>query len=85
MVFVMSNSDPNLDSIGLGIMGGAVVTALLDHLVEKGILTMTDVRSILTTASKHAGKGNAPAGLHAAQLISAILRRFPEGNGDKRS
>ena len=59
---------------------GAVVTALLDHLVQKGVLTVPEVHDILTATHRDIGhRGQSVAGLHADHLISALVRHFSEG------
>ena len=76
----MSEGDHNLDSLALGLVGGAVVTALLDRLVQKGVLTVAEVHDILTAAHRDIGhRGQSVAGLHADHLISALVRHFSEG------
>jgi hypothetical protein len=64
---------------GTALGGGIIIGALLDGLVEKGILTKPDIRKILTRASAGLGAHiQTPEGYDASQMIDGLLRRFPE-------
>jgi len=63
----------------MALAGGAIVTALLDTLVEKDILTVTEVRTVLLKAIKSIGPyAQTDIGHHASGMIATIMHdRFP--------
>lgn len=70
----MANTE--IDKIaGVGLAGGAVVSALLDTICTKGILTLDESRGVLDTAMKAlAPHMRTPAGYEASQIIGALMR-----------
>jgi hypothetical protein len=67
---------------GVGLAGGAVVSALLDTLYAKGILSS---RSVLSSAMNAlAPHQRTPAGYEASQIIAALMRvRFSQRGENK--
>jgi hypothetical protein len=55
----------------LAIAGGAILVALIDKLIEKGVLTKADAQAVMLTAMKNPF----PQGAHGADLIIADLSR----------
>jgi hypothetical protein len=68
-------------SRALALAGGAIVSALLDTLVEKGILSLPEVRGVLQRAiSSMAPYAQTTVGYEASGMIATIMRdRFPAG------
>jgi hypothetical protein len=67
-------------ALGYAFAGGGVMTALLDELVNKGVLTSDEVRGILQRAQN--GTANfyeTEIGREAGRVISDILASFSEG------
>ena len=64
----------DIKAAGTGLVGGAIASALLDILIEKNVITLTDARAVLDRASLaisiHVGT---PAGKEAIQNL-AVLR-----------
>jgi hypothetical protein len=62
----------------LSLAGGVIVTALLDTLIEKGILSRRDVRAVLETAFEDLGPyQTTPEGEHE-EVWGAEIARGPE-------
>ena len=63
----------------LALAGGAVVSALLDALVEKNVLTTREVRAVLLKAiNGMAPYAQTTVGYEASGMIATIMRdRFP--------
>ncbi|HEY8094470.1 MAG TPA: hypothetical protein VIE65_00050 [Methylobacter sp.] len=77
--------ESDIKAAGAGLVGGAIVSALLETLLEKNVLTLAEVRAVLERAlriaSMHSGT---PAGHEALQTIGTMmLNRFPE-HGQKK-
>jgi hypothetical protein len=70
---------------GVGLAGGAVVSALLDTLYAKGILSLEESRSVLSSAMNAlAPHQRTPAGYEASQIIAALMRvRFSQRGENK--
>ncbi len=68
-------------SRALALAGGAIVSALLDTLVEKGILNIPEVRAVLLKAINGIGAyAQTTVGYEASGMIATIMRdRFPVG------
>jgi len=66
-------------SRALALAGGAIVSALLDTLVEKGILTIPEMRAVLLKAINGIGPyAQTTVGYEASGMIATIMRdRFP--------
>jgi hypothetical protein len=63
----------------LSLAGGVIVTALLDTLIEKGILSHRDVRAVLETAVEDLGPyQTTPEGFEATSIVADLLQRYPE-------
>lgn len=64
---------------GLALAGGAVLTILLDELLNKGILTNDEIRSILQRSQNGvASLLGTEIGREASRAISGLFARFPE-------
>lgn len=71
--------DPKTSPEALAIATGAIISGLLDVLVQKNVLTVPEVRGALDSAMKGAGfRSQTPAGFEASQFIAALLRHFSE-------
>lgn len=71
--------DPQTSPNALAIAAGAIVSALLDVLVQKEVLSIPEVRSALQTAMQGAGsRSQSPDGFAASQFIAALMRHFSE-------
>ena len=71
--------DPKISPEALAIASSSILSALLDVLVTKEILTIPEIRAVLQDAMT--GVGHRPQsneGLDACQLIAAMLRHFSE-------
>jgi hypothetical protein len=77
----MEEGTPESMAIGLGVAGGAVLTILLDELLNKAVLTNGDIRGILQKAQNGvvAFYGSS-VGREAGRAIADLLARFPEQN-----
>lgn len=69
-------------SRALALAGGAIVTALLEALVEKNVLSVREVRAVLLKAINGIGPyAQTSVGYEASGMIAAIMRdRFPQGS-----
>lgn len=65
---------------GAALAGGLVAVSLLDALVKKGALTLTEARDVLRSAlDRLAPHHQMPGGFEASRIITEIMRvRFPE-------
>ena len=70
-------------SRALALAGGAIVSALLDMLVEKEILTQREVRSVLQKAiTGIAPYAHTTVGYEASGMIATIMHdRYPQKRG----
>jgi hypothetical protein len=68
----------------IGRATNAVLVSLLQTLLEKSVLSNTDVRAILTKAAYdlHPHEYAVPAGDAAGIILNEMLPRFPEDGGD---
>ena len=67
-------SDARARAVGMGIAGGAIAAALLDHLVAKGVLSSEDRQSVLEDAMYRAAMYTGTFdGLEASKVIGALL------------
>jgi hypothetical protein len=66
-------------SRALALAGGAIVSALLDALVEKDMLSVREVRAVLLKAMNAIGPyAQTPVGYEASGMIATIMHdRFP--------
>lgn len=62
----------------------AILTALLETLIDKNVLSKTEVRSLLTKAALGLGphEYTAPVKGAVGVILDDILPRFPEDGGD---
>jgi hypothetical protein len=59
---------------GAGLAGGLIVTALLDTLMAKDILTKTEIRDILRSSLQAIGPdAKTPEGYAASQIIMGLM------------
>lgn len=78
----MAPLDQQRDPSGFAIAGGAILPRLVELLIDKGILTIPEVRHVLTGAMRDIGpRLQTSSGLAASQTIGELLRRFSERNG----
>jgi polyhydroxyalkanoate synthesis regulator phasin len=70
-------------AIGMGIAGGAIATALIDLLIEKGLISNEDARGVLESAMYRAAMYTGTfEGLEATKIIGDLLEsRIEAGNG----
>lgn len=75
----MVSNDPRRDPLGIAIASGAIVSELLDLLVQKQILSISDVRGVLINATKGISlRVKLAGGFEASQFIDELQRHFPE-------
>jgi hypothetical protein len=74
------NSTGDKPALGSAIAGGAIVTALLEVLLEKGTLSVEEARTVLERALRNVGFHQRSAGAReAADAITKLMRgRFAE-------
>lgn len=60
----------------IGIGGGAIAVALMDHLIKSGFLTAEAARAILTDAQKRAMIF--PDGIEGARVVGEIYGTVPK-------
>ena len=75
-----NNSTGDKLALGSAIAGGAIVTALLEMLLEKGTLSVEEARTVLERALRNVGFQQRAAGAReAADAITKWMRgRFAE-------
>ena len=67
-------SDARARAVGMGIAGGAIAAALLDHLVAKGVLSGEERQVVLEDAMYRAAMYTGTFdGLEATKVIGALL------------
>jgi polyhydroxyalkanoate synthesis regulator phasin len=67
-------SDARARAVGMGIAGGAIAAALLDHLVAKGVLSADERQTVLEDAMYRAAMYTGTFdGLEATKVIGALL------------
>jgi hypothetical protein len=78
-----NNSTGDKLALGSAIAGGAIVTALLEVLLEKGTLSVEEARTVLERALRNVGFHQRAAGAReAAGAITKLMRgRFAERSG----
>jgi hypothetical protein len=71
---------PTTDSaLGIAFAGGAVLTCLLDELVNQGVLSEDDIRGVLQRASNSIVPFyDTQIGLDASRAFAVLFARFPE-------
>jgi len=71
---------PTASPPGMAIASGGLVTALLDHLIKRKVLSAADVRGIITTAENEIGTYRTHVAFNdACVVMGALLQRFPAG------
>jgi hypothetical protein len=72
--------DPKISPEALAIASGSIISALLDMLVTKEILSIPEIREVLHDAMTGVGHRlpQSKEGFDASQLIAAMLRHFSE-------
>jgi len=70
-------------AIGMGIAGGASAAALIDRLIEKGVIDHEEVRGVLESAMYRAAMYTGTfEGLEATKIIGDLLETgLPAGSG----
>ena len=72
-------------AIGMGIAGGAIVTALIDLLIEKGMVDHEEARRVLESAMYRAAMYTGTLeGLEATNIIGRLLESGIAGNDGLR-
>jgi hypothetical protein len=75
----MVSNDPRRDPLGIAIASGAIVSELLDLLVQRQILSTSDVRGVLENAARGISlRVKLAGGFEASQFIDELRRHFPE-------
>jgi hypothetical protein len=76
--------DPGSREAETGHAANAVLISLLRALLEKSVLSNTEVRALLTKAAYdlHPHEYTAPAEGAAGLILNDLLPRFPEDGGD---
>jgi hypothetical protein len=69
-------SDREKQAMGTALAGGAIASAILETLFDKGIITLNEGRAILDKALRSISPTaiNAPGGFEAVQIIGALQR-----------
>jgi hypothetical protein len=75
----MPTLSPLISESGLAIVSSAVLFALLDELVDKGVLERQEIRSVLKTAkSGVCERSKCFHGPEAAELMKSLCRHFAD-------
>jgi hypothetical protein len=75
----MSDASSETKALGLAIAGGAVITVLLNELLNKGVLSVGEVRAVLQKAQNGVVHFyGSEAGREAGRAITDLFTRFPE-------
>jgi hypothetical protein len=70
----MTDTPAAARAIGMGIAGGAIATALLDLLIEKGVIDHEEARGVLESAMYRAAMYTGTfEGLEATKIIGDLL------------
>lgn len=68
-------SNQNQSSIGTSLAGGAIASALVQTLFDKGVLSLDESRAVLTAAMQSiAPVMQTPEGFAASHIITELLR-----------
>ncbi len=71
--------DPVTPPNGLAIASSAVLFALLDSILAKGVLDRQEIQSVLKTAMICVGaRANSPHGSEAIDVMTALYNHFSE-------
>ena len=78
----MTDARTAAKAVGMGIAGGAIVTALIDLLVAKGVIDREEVRAVLESAMYRAAMYTGTfEGLEATKIIGELLESEIAANG----
>jgi polyhydroxyalkanoate synthesis regulator phasin len=70
----MTDARTAAKAVGMGIAGGAIVTALIDLLVAKGVIDREEANTVLESAMYRAAMYTGTfEGLEATKIIGALL------------
>jgi hypothetical protein len=71
--------DPKISPEALAIASSSIISALLDVLVTKEVLSIPEIRAVLQDAMTGVGRRlQSKEGSDASQLIAALLHHFSE-------
>ena len=75
----MSEGTSENEALGIALAGGAVLTAVLDELLFKGVLNKEELRAAVERANNGLVRFyDSSVGREAARVIAGLLSRFPE-------
>jgi polyhydroxyalkanoate synthesis regulator phasin len=75
----MRSTNSNSSSIAVAIAGGAIAIALIDNLIERGVLTTQNGRDVLAEAQRRlAPFGHTADATEAVRIISMLLQGLPD-------
>ena len=78
----MTDATTAAKAIGMGIAGGAIVTALIDLLIEKGVIDHEEARGVLESAMYRAAMYTGTLeGHEATKIIGKLLESDFVANG----
>jgi hypothetical protein len=78
----MNDATTAAKAIGMGIAGGAIATALIDLLIEKGVIDREEARGVLESAMYRAAMYTGTLeGLEATKIIDKLLESKIAENG----
>ena len=81
----MNDATTAARAIGMGIAGGAIVTALIDLLIEKGVIDRDEARGVLESAMYRAAMYTGTLeGLEATKIIGNLLESGMAANGGSK-
>jgi hypothetical protein len=77
----MTDATTAAKAVGMGIAGGAIVTALIDLFVAKGVIDREEARAVLESAMYRAAMYTGTfEGLEATKIIGELLESGLAGN-----
>jgi len=78
----MTDATTAARAVGMGIAGGAIVTALIDLFIAKGMIDHEEARGVLESAMYRAAMYTGTLeGLEATKIIGELLELGNAGNG----
>ena len=73
----LRDAEPTESPIGVAVASGAVLAALMEALIEQGVLTPTRVLNVILTAQGEVGRvQNSPAHESAKVVLKTLTKRF---------
>jgi hypothetical protein len=82
----MTDAATAAKAVGMGIAGGAIVTALIDLFIAKGVIDHDEARSVLESAVYRAAMYTGTfEGHEATKIIGELLESGIEANGGAES